>query len=641
MIASKKKIRKNQVVNRFLPIPETVLKGLEPEPKITDFTLIRELGIGSFGRVLLVQHNVTQAQYAIKAIDKRIKDNIDEKPYFRREMEIMYQIHHPNVVKLFGHFEDNTYCYFIMEYLPNGNLYSLVPKHKKQKISTQTAASLIKDVISALYYLHHMNPPIIHRDIKPENILIDEQMRAKLSDFGWSNYLRGNYKRTTICGTPIYLAPEIINDFGHDEKIDIWCVGVLMFELLTGHAPWEGDDVTTVKRNISQMKIKWPKKMDPDARDIISKILRYMPEERPTWRTIINHKFFKKFYPYAEYCLQRPNNSGHKLYLISKDHPLTYNNLLYNTFTNNPSFKEVNPTPSLPLYTSVLPSNTPNYSSLKYSLIPQSQIDNIETRATIYTVTPINSSNFPKSDLKDSITNNEEYIIPPIINSITPNHYTQTKNIFSIPSLYNNEFPYNSLKETTYSVSKINNSIITPISTTPIEYNISKTNGYSEKTINSLSYDERIENEKRINELVRKTQLNTRNKNYSIDTEYNFNINGSSRPIVYQTQYRTQKPIYYSSSSKNLNTFSFLDNNLYSSLTNDTYKFSLSNNRYSILNDSFNNYHSFKVLNDPEILKWKEQERLRRESERIKLSSFMNKYGMDLTSNIKNKYNYI
>ena len=128
MIPSSKKIIKNKVVDRFLPVPETVLQGLEPEPKITDFTLIKVLGVGSFGRVLLVQHKVTQAQYAIKAIDKRIPDNIEEKLYFRREIEIMYKINHPNVVKLYGHFEDNTYCYFVMEYIPRGNLFSFVPK---------------------------------------------------------------------------------------------------------------------------------------------------------------------------------------------------------------------------------------------------------------------------------------------------------------------------------------------------------------------------------------------------------------------------------------------------------------------------------------------------------------------------------
>ena len=198
----KRKIQTNKVLKRFLPITQSVLKGLEPEPKITDFTLIKELGEGSFSRVLLVQHNITQAQYAIKAIDKRNQDNIEEKDYFKREAEIMYRINHPNIVKLFGHFEDNTYCYFIMEYMSGGNAYSLVPKYGHNRINPQLAASILKDVISATYYLHHMNPPIIHRDIKPENVLINSEMKAKLTDFGWSNYLnKSDMKRTTMCGT--------------------------------------------------------------------------------------------------------------------------------------------------------------------------------------------------------------------------------------------------------------------------------------------------------------------------------------------------------------------------------------------------------------------------------------------------------
>ena len=86
MFSTQKKIVKNNVINRFLPISQTVLNGLEREPKITDFTILKELGIGSFGRVFLVKHNATQALYAIKAIDKRLKDNIEEKPYFQREM---------------------------------------------------------------------------------------------------------------------------------------------------------------------------------------------------------------------------------------------------------------------------------------------------------------------------------------------------------------------------------------------------------------------------------------------------------------------------------------------------------------------------------------------------------------------------
>ena len=321
----------NNVVNRFLPIPESVLKGLEPEPKITDFTLIKELGVGSFGRVLLVQHNKTQAQYAIKAIDKRNTTNIQEKPYFRREIEIMYRIHHPNVVKLFGHFEDNTYCYFIMEYIQGGNIYSYVPKNGIRTISTQQVASIIKDVISATYFLHNMVPPIIHRDIKPENVLLASGMQAKLTDFGWSNYMQGDYKRTTVCGTPIYLAPEMINNTGHDEKVDIWCIGVLLFELMTGVQPWRGTDVNTVKMNIVRLKINWPKNMDRKAGDLISRILRYNPEERISLESMLMHPFFTQFFPNAISCLKRPDNTRYKVFIVSKDHPLTWNPV----YTNN------------------------------------------------------------------------------------------------------------------------------------------------------------------------------------------------------------------------------------------------------------------------------------------------------------------
>ena len=110
------KVELNNVKNRFLPKPQSVLKGLESEPKIKDFELVKELGCGSFGRVFLARHIKTKVLYAIKAIDKQNKTNQNEKPYFRRELEVMYKIHHPNVVKLFGHFEDNKYCYFKMEY---------------------------------------------------------------------------------------------------------------------------------------------------------------------------------------------------------------------------------------------------------------------------------------------------------------------------------------------------------------------------------------------------------------------------------------------------------------------------------------------------------------------------------------------
>ena len=325
-------VKQNNVLNRFLPIPESVKRGLENEPKIQDFTVLKELGAGSFGRVLLVQHKVTQAKYAIKAIDKRNKANIQEKPYFRREIEIMYRVHHPNVVKLFGHFEDNNYCYFIMEYIAGRNIYALVPKTSLRSVTTQQIASIMKDVISAVYFLHHMNPKIVHRDIKPENVLLDKGNVAKLTDFGWSNYMQGDNKRTTVCGTPVYLAPEIINNQGHDEHVDIWCIGVLLFELMAGYSPWQGDDVQTVRYNINRLKIRWPRNMDHDAADLISKILKYNPEERLTLRQMLAHPFFIKYFPNAATSLIKPDsNNQYKIFVVSKDNPLNWNPIFNGT----------------------------------------------------------------------------------------------------------------------------------------------------------------------------------------------------------------------------------------------------------------------------------------------------------------------
>ena len=297
---------------RFLPIPESVSKHLEPEPKLSDFTVIQELGSGSFGHVILAQHKITQVKYAIKAIDKRNTVNIKEMPYFIREIEIMYRVHHPNVVKLFGHFEDNNYCYFIMEYIPGGNIYSLVQRLKP--VSLQGIASIMKEVISAVYFLHHMNPKIVHRDIKPENVLLDQGNHAKLTDFGWSNYMEGDIKRTTVCGTPVYLAPEIINNMGHDEHVDIWCIGVLLFELIVGRPPFSGETEQKVRYNILKMKINWPNNIDSDAADLISKILKYNPDERISLEQMLLHPFFTKFFPNAISTLIKPdkfNGNGH------------------------------------------------------------------------------------------------------------------------------------------------------------------------------------------------------------------------------------------------------------------------------------------------------------------------------------------
>ena len=244
----------------------------------------------------------------------------------------MYKIHHPNVVKLFGHFEDNKYCYFIMEFISKGNVYNLLTLDKKKLLSPKLVATIMKDVISATYFLHNMNPPIIHRDIKPENVLLNEGMVAKLTDFGWSNYIQEEKERKTVCGTPIYLAPEIIKEQGHDERVDIWCIGVLLFELITGTVPFRGNDIETLKSNILHLKITWPKEMNPDAKDLISKILKLDPNKRLPLEDMLQHPFFLKYFPDAPNCLILPDpDIIYKTFIVSKDDPKTWDPVQKNT----------------------------------------------------------------------------------------------------------------------------------------------------------------------------------------------------------------------------------------------------------------------------------------------------------------------
>ena len=316
----------NNVKNRFLPISETISKGLEPETKISDFDIKKELGSGAFGHVYLVVHKQTNAQYAIKAIDKRNKMNVEETPYFKREIEVMYKVHHPNVVKLYGHFEDNNYCYFLMEYISKGNLYGLIPKDNKKRINTKVVATIMKDIISAVYYLHNMNPPIIHRDIKPENILLNDGLVTKLTDFGWSNYIFNGIKRTTLCGTPVYMAPEIIREQPHDEKVDIWCIGVLLFELTTGTLPFQGETIEALKNNILNLKISWPKDINLDAKNLIIKILKVEPDQRISLTDMIQHDYFTKHIKDPlQYLVKPEENVQYNIFLVSKDDPKTWN----------------------------------------------------------------------------------------------------------------------------------------------------------------------------------------------------------------------------------------------------------------------------------------------------------------------------
>ena len=282
----------NKVKKRCLILSPTVNAGLEPESKITDFEKEKEIGKGGFGLVWKVIHKKTQKVYCIKVIQKQGIMEQKLVPQMNREIEIMYILNNPHCLRLKNHFEDDSNFYLVMPLASKGQLYRVLKKFRK--FDERTAAQILRETISALQYLHSFNPPIIHRDIKPENLLLNEGGRVLLADYGWSNFNIDGDVRKTFCGTPEYIAPEMLMKKGHDTRVDIWSIGILMFELLSGYSPFVAKTNQELYQNIKRLKIQWPKDMPPLAKNLISKILKLNPLDRPSFDEILDHQWFKQ-----------------------------------------------------------------------------------------------------------------------------------------------------------------------------------------------------------------------------------------------------------------------------------------------------------------------------------------------------------
>ena len=299
MADKEKKQYINKVKNRILSLSPSVREGLERECTKDDFYSVEDkaIGKGGFGRVWKVRYKDSDKVYVIKVMCKQniIAQKMTEQ--INREIEIMYKINHPHIIKLINHFEDDQNLYLIMELGARGQLFSLLNKYRHGFDQTR-AAQYMREIISAVKYLHSFDPPIIHRDIKPENILLDENGRCKLADFGWSNYVNPDKVRVTFCGTPEYLAPEMVNKIGHDTSVDIWALGVLCFELLTGKLPFNGRNNKELFSNIGALNINWPENdFNPLAKNLIIKILKKNPKERPSLDEILSQPWFEKYKP--------------------------------------------------------------------------------------------------------------------------------------------------------------------------------------------------------------------------------------------------------------------------------------------------------------------------------------------------------
>jgi serine/threonine protein kinase len=241
-----------------------------------------------------VSHNDSKDLFALKVIDKRkLMISYGKLDIIYNEISIHSKLAHENIIKLYNVHEDKDNINIIMEYAENGNLYELISK-EKNGLTESKAFDYFIQVVNAVYYLHNNN--IIHRDIKPENILIGNDNKIKLCDFGWAKELTLE-NRSTFCGTVEYMAPEIVGSENYDYSVDIWSLGILLYELLYGHSPFKASNTKNVILNIKTHELTYDDKnklISKSCKDLIQKLLDSNPQKRLKIKDILEHPFVKK-----------------------------------------------------------------------------------------------------------------------------------------------------------------------------------------------------------------------------------------------------------------------------------------------------------------------------------------------------------
>ena len=249
------------------------------------------LGKGAYGYVTLVQHKNTKETYAMKIVSKKFVEKHGGSILLLREIENHKDLIHPHIIRLYESFSDEKNVYLLMEYAENGNLYKYM---KRQGLfSEKESFSVFLQVCLGIEFLHRNN--IIHRDLKPENLQIDTRKRIKICDFGWSAENNSKQNRKTFCGTADYMAPEILLGKNQSFSVDLWCQGILLYELLHGKPPYhEEPQHSRLEKMKNSSPIKFDDKISSDCKHLINSLLAYDPEMRPTLNTIFEHPWVRE-----------------------------------------------------------------------------------------------------------------------------------------------------------------------------------------------------------------------------------------------------------------------------------------------------------------------------------------------------------
>lgn len=242
----------------------TVSKG---KYSLTDFQILRTLGTGSFGRVHLVRSVHNNRYYAIKVLKKLQVVKMKQVEHTNDERRMLKLVEHPFLIRMWGTFQDSRNLFMVMDYIEGGELFSLL--RKSQRFPNPVAKFYAAEVSLALEYLHSHN--IIYRDLKPENILLDKNGHIKITDFGFAKEVPD--VTWTLCGTPDYIAPEVVTTKAYNKSVDWWSLGILIYEMLTGYTPFYDQTPMKTYENILLGHVRYPSYLHPDAVDLLQKLI--------------------------------------------------------------------------------------------------------------------------------------------------------------------------------------------------------------------------------------------------------------------------------------------------------------------------------------------------------------------------------
>ncbi|KAI9593253.1 kinase-like domain-containing protein [Syncephalis fuscata] len=279
---------------------DTFVTPQTPPYRLTDFNLLDTLGTGTFGRVFLarsrdnnqIQLFDNQQYFAMKVLKKVEVVRLKQVEHINSEKDILSCVRHPFIVNLFATFQDSTNLYMLMEYVIGGELFSHL--RRAGRFTNEMTKFYAAEIVLAIEYLHSQDT--IYRDLKPENLLLDHNGHVKITDFGFAKKV--DERTWTLCGTPEYLAPEIIQSKGHGKPVDWWALGILIFEMLAGYPPFFDDNPFGIYEKILAGRIQFPAHFDPAAKDIVKRLLtadrtKRLGNLRGGAEDIRKHKWFR------------------------------------------------------------------------------------------------------------------------------------------------------------------------------------------------------------------------------------------------------------------------------------------------------------------------------------------------------------